>query len=280
MLIIVGDLLNQLVMSDSRRSINLSTFLFGALPRQLLTAVVLEGITLVGFLQVTSSGFVDLDVTRNYVIGTVVVGVVSVGLTIIFSYSIGKSSYSPALHKNRNLIIIAAGYTALGILMTAVAYLCNSILLENISMPNLEEIVFGLSIGSIFGFLILLYISRFGVDTPDNREELQVAVSDVRHSRSELECSTKAPIHLTKLYDSLGKSMRDVSNCLRQSSTEGGRELARDIEDWSEVFNEKPEVSQAVIVHRSRSPDEEELTELRKDFESIIARLDKISKDE
>lgn len=267
-------------MSDSERSINLSTFLFGALPRQLLAAVVLEGITLVGFLQVTSSGFINLDVTQNYVIGTAALGVVSVGLTIIFSYSIGKSSYSPALHKNRNLVIIAAGYTALGILMTAVAFLAHSVLLEQLPIPNSEEIVFGLSIGSVFGFLVVLYISRFGVDTPENTEELQAAISEIRQSRRKLNSSTKAPIHLTKLYDSFGKSMRDVSNCLRQSSTEDGRELARDIEEWVEVFSEKPEVSQAVIVHRSRSPDEEELTELRKDFESIIARLDKISKDE
>ncbi|MDS0258714.1 hypothetical protein NDI56_04725 [Haloarcula sp. S1CR25-12] len=267
-------------MSDFKRSVSPSTFLFGALPRQLLTAVVLEGITLIGFLQVTSTGFIDLDVTRNYIIGTATLGVVSVGLTIIYTYSIGRSSYSPALHKNRTLVIIAAGYTALGILMTAVAFLAHSVLLEQPPILNSEEIVFGLSIGSIFGFLILLYISRFGIDTPKNTEELQAAVSEVRQSQSALDSSIKAPIHLTKLYGSLGKSMEDVSNCLRQSSTDGGRELAQDIEEWVEVFSEKPEISQAVIVHRSRSPDGEELTELRNDFQSIIARLNKITKDE
>jgi len=235
---------------------------------------------MVGLLQVTSSGFIDLDVTPNYVLGTSVLGVASVVLTAIFVFRIGKSSYSPALHEERNLLIIAAGYTIIGIMMTAITFFAYSFLLEQPPVANQEEIGFGLSIGSIFGFLILMYISRFGVDTPGNRDELQAAVSEVRQSRCEIDDSTKAPIHLTKLYDSLENGLEDISACLSQSSTDGGRRLARDIDEWVEVFSEKPEVSQAAIVHRSRSPDEEELTELREEFESITARLDKISTDE
>ncbi len=267
-------------MSDSERSISSATFLFGALPRQLLTAVVLEGVTLVGLLQVTSSGYIDLDVIPNYILGTSVLGVLSVILTAIFVFRIGKSSYSPALHEKRNLWIIAAGYTILGISMTVILFFAHSFIVDQPPIATPEEIGFGLSIGSIFGLLILIYISRFGVDTPGNRDELQAAVSKVRQSRREMDDSTKAPIHLTKLYDSLENGMKDVSTCLSQSATDGGRRLARDIDEWVEVFSEKPEVSQAVIVHRSRSPDEEELTELRREFESITARLDKISTDE
>jgi hypothetical protein len=105
-------------------------------------------------------------------------------------------------------------------------------------------------------------------------------VTEVWESKQNLDNSSKAPIRLTTFYESLGEAMDDVAECLKESSTNGGRKLARDSENWVEIFREKPEPSQAAIVHQSRSPEEQELTELREDFESIIKRLEMIRKNE
>jgi uncharacterized membrane-anchored protein YhcB (DUF1043 family) len=267
-------------MSRYDHSLSISTFLFGAFPRQLLTAVILEGVGLLGYLQFTSTGLIDLNVTATYLLEAGVVGIISIVLTGIYSYRIGRSSYSPVLHRSHTLFIISIGYTILGIVLTVFVYVIHSLLLRHPLLPTWEEVGFGLSVGATFGFLILLYISRFGVETPGNRDELQAAISEIQEHQRELESSMKAPIQLTKFYESLERSMMKLAKCLRGSSTHGGRKLAQDIEEWTEVFKEKPEVSQAAVIHQSRNPEEQELTELQEDFESITERLEKISKDE
>jgi hypothetical protein len=181
---------------------------------------------------------------------------------------------------NRNLFFVAVGYTALGITITAVTFVTHSLIQTQSPIPTLEEIGFGVSIGAIFGFLVLLYISRFGVETPSNRDELQIAVAEIRESKQNLDNSSKAPIRLTMFYELLGEAMDDAAECLKQSSTDGGRKLARDVNNLVDIFREKPEPSQAAIVHQSRSPEEQELTEMREDFESIIKRLEMICNNE
>lgn len=267
-------------MSDSDSPITFSTFLLGALPRQLLTAVILEGIGLLGYLQVTSAGFVNFGVTSTYLLWIAVIGLFAVVLTVIYTYRIGRSSHSPALNRDWAPLLIALGYTLLGVVITSITFLAHSLVLMQPRLPTLEGVGFGISIGCVFGFLILQYISRFGVETPDNVDDLDAAISDIREYRRELDNSIKAPIRLTSSYESLEESMELAEDRLKESSTDGGRKLARDIEDWVDVFEDKPEVSQAAIVHRSRNPEEQELTELQKDFESIIERLERVSNDE
>jgi hypothetical protein len=119
-----------------------------------------------------------------------------------------------------------------------------------------------------------------GVETPSNRDELQIAVTEIRESKQNLDNSSKAPVRLTMFYELLGEAMDDAAECLKQSSTDGGRKLARDVNNLVDIFREKPEPSQAAIVHQSRSPEEQELTEMREDFESIIKRLEMICNNE
>jgi heme/copper-type cytochrome/quinol oxidase subunit 2 len=152
-------------MSESNSSITLSAFLLGALPRQLLTAMILEGVGLLGYFQFTTAGLVDIHVTSTYLLEVAIIGLVAVVLTPVFVHRIGTSSYSPVLHVNRNLFFVAVGYTALGITITAVTFVTHSLIQTQSPIPTLEEIGFGVSIGAIFGFLVLLYISRFGVET-------------------------------------------------------------------------------------------------------------------
>jgi hypothetical protein len=267
-------------MSGSESSITFSAFLFGALPRQLLTAVILEGIGVLGYLQVNSRGFVNFELSSTYLLGTAVTGLISVVLTIFYSYRIGRSSYSPVLNRAWTPLLIALGYSLLGIMIASITFFAHFLLLMQLHPPTLEDIGFGISIGCIFGFLILQYLSRFGVETPGNVDDLNAAVSEISKCRQELDESAKAPIRLTSFYVSLEESMELARKCLKESSTNGGRELAQDIEDWTSVFRKKPEVSQAAIVQRSRYSEEQELTELQEDFESIIERLDRISNDE
>lgn len=267
-------------MSDSDSPITFSAFLLGALPRQLLTAVILEGIGLFGYLQITSAGFVNFGVTSTYLLGIAAIGLIAVVLTVVYAYRIGGSSYSPVLNRGWTPFFIALGYILLGIVITSITFLAHSLLLMQPHLPTLEEVGFGIGLGCVFGFLILQYISRFGVETPDNVDDLDAAISDIREYRRELDDSTKAPIRLTNFYESLEESMELAADRLKESSTDGGRKLARDIEDWVDVFRDKPEVSQAAIVQRSRNSEEQELTELQEDFESIIERLERISNDE
>ena len=89
--------------------------------------------------------------------------------------------------------------------------------------------------------------------------------------------SNKAPIELTDFFESLGGSVDRAADILRESSTDGGKKLARDIEDWLDTYRDKPEISQAAIVDQSRSPEQQDLRNLESEFESIIERLERIS---
>lgn len=235
---------------------------------------------LLGYLRSSSAGLVTFDVRADYLHWVSTVAVVAVLLTFFLSHRIGKSSYSPLLNRTQVQLFVAVGYLLLGIGATAVTFVVHSIIIGQTPIPSGEELKFGIGVGAIFGFLVLMYIDRYEVETPGNTGEFEHTISKIDRTLEELNESDKAPIRLTDFYEALGRSMEEAVNCLRESSTEGGRKLAQDIEAWVEVFRGKPEVSQAMIVQGSRSPDEQELTELREEFESIIERLGRISNNE
>lgn len=264
-------------MSAHKQSISLSVFTFGALPRLFIIAIVTQGTLIFSYLQFTSSGLVEVDATPNYLPTISFVAVIASAAAFFFSKRIARSSYSPILHKPKIPYLAGFAYLVFGWFVTGVAFLVHSILLGNIHWPGSYEIGFGLSIGAAFGSLILFYIDHFGFEHPNNRYELEEAINSIQNQQSELEKSEKAPIELSDSYEALGDLLDRIEEFLRESNTDGGKRLARDIDNWLEEYQDKPEVSQAAIVDRTRRTDEQDLSNLESEFDSILKRLERIS---
>lgn len=240
-------------------------------------AMILEGITLFGFLQVTERGLVQVPDPTRFMSTFTLAGVLGLILTFVFSYRMSRSSYSPTLHQKRSPILIGAGYIILGLFATTAAYVTNSVLFGHILVPNQQEMVFGASIGTMFGFFILLYFDRYEFEPPDTRNELESLINNLIEDRQKIEHSSKSPIRLTHLYQSLTESVEEAAKILKESPTNDSKALALEMEEWVQTFRNKPEVSQAAIVEPSRSADDKELKRLRQQFDSIIERLGRIS---
>lgn len=267
-------------MSDYNSQLSLSVFTFGVLRRRFIVAIILEGLALLGYLQFESNGSIKLGFTSRYLPALAVIGLAAAILTFYFSRSIARSSYSPVLHRGYVPYFIATGYLLLGLSITAAAFLAHSLLLGQSPVPQPREIAFGLSLGPIFGFLILIYIDRYEIQTPQNRNELEDTITSIQEQHNHILESEKAPIQLTESFESLEKSMVQAADYLKESHTEKGWELAHQIEDWVDTFQEKPEVSQAAIVVPTRSREEKELSEMHEEFKSITDRLQRVSNDE
>ncbi|WP_139305367.1 hypothetical protein [Natronorubrum sediminis] len=168
----------------------------------------------------------------------------------------------------------------IGLVGTGIGYLLHTFLMNTSVVVGLDEAVLGVSIGSIFGFLILLFLDRVEIDTPRNRVDLENEIRSIQSLRSNIEDSSKAPIKQTGNFESLVDSIEECADILDESFTEEGRQLSRNMKDWTEAFRTYPEIPQAEIIDRSRSPQQQELRRLANDFESIISRLQRISNNE
>ncbi|UHQ98148.1 hypothetical protein HYG81_21475 (plasmid) [Natrinema zhouii] len=267
-------------MANSTFSPLLSYFTYGALPRRLFVAIILEGLFVLGSLQFTISGFIKISPTSPFLKLIPFLGTISLLATFFFSWRIARTSYSPFLHRRCVPPFIASGYIIIGIAGTGIGYLVHTVLLNTSVAVGLNEAVFGLSVGSIFGFLILLFLDRYEVNTPRNRVDLESKIQSIQSLRSDIEDDDKAPIKLTKNFESLADSVEKCADLLDESFTEGGHQLSRDMKVWTEAFRTYPEIPQASIVDRSRSPQQQELRKMANEFESIIRRLQRISNDE
>lgn len=165
----------------------------------------------------------------------------------------------------------------LGWVATGIGSIVHLLLLPNPTAIGASDGIFGLSLGAIFGFLILLYIDRYGVELPEHRGELEDAIDSIQETITEINTSNRAPVQMTATFESLTESMDRAVDLLNDGPTEGGRELRQDMRNWLSAFREKPEVSQAAIVDSSRGIQEQELRKLQEAFESIIERLERIS---
>lgn len=143
-----------------------------------------------------------------------------------------------------------------------------------------SEAVLGVSIGSLFGFMILLFLDKVEIDTPRNRVDLENEIRSIQSLRSNIEDSRKAPIKQTRNFESLADSVEECADILDESFTEDGRQLSRDMKSWAGAFRTYPGIAQAEIVDRSRPPQQQELRMLANDFESLISRLQRISNNE
>lgn len=269
-----------LPVTDFEPSLSLSTFTLGALPRRLVAAIILEGLSVLGLMQFTSSGPRFLGIGLQNQLLAAITGMAAALLAFYFSYRIARFSFSPTLHRPFVPLLIAIGYLLLGMVIMGAAFAIDSAISGHSPIPNPSEAVFGLSLGSVLGFFVLLYIDRFEIETPDNREKFDTIVATILENHAQIESSEKAPIQLTGSYDSLADSIETASDLLDESMTNQGDRLKRSIQNWVETFREKPEVTQAVIVDSSRSPVGQELTELQNQFEEIIEHLKRLSNNE
>lgn len=163
---------------------------------------------------------------------------------------------------------------------TGIGYIVHTFLMNAPFVLGLNEAILGVSIGTIFGFLVLLFLDRFEIDTPRNRVDLETEIRSIQCLRSNIEDSSKAPIKQTENFESLADSVEECANILDESFTESGRQLSRDMKAWTEAFRTYPGIPQTEIVDRSQSPRQQELIMLANDFESIISRLQIISNNE
>lgn len=92
-----------------------------------------------------------------------------------------------------------------------------------------------------------------------------------------LETSDLPPIKLTESYQSFENSIHQTAEILEESTTRDGVKLSRDMNQWVEEFSSKPEPAKGQIVGCSATPQEEELNDLRQQFNSIINRVRKVA---
>ena len=265
------------MISNSSLFLYLDCFTFGARPRRIFYAIVLEGTFLLGVLSFTPDGLLDISMLPRFPQVITVVGVVSIPVTYLISRSIAKESYSPILHTRFVPGLIAAGYLALGLLATGAGYLAHVLIFQISPIPTLRNLRIGIYIGLIFGFLILFYYDRYEIETPGDNYRIKDVSNQILENYRLIEDSELPPIKLTDQYLMLEDSVRATREILDDSTTRDGDKLARDMDQWVDEFSSKPEPAKDRIVGTSMPPQEEELKERRQEFLSVIKRIRRIA---
>lgn len=264
-------------MSGSQLYLYIDCFTFGARPRRIFYAIILEGFFLLGVLSFTPDGLLDTNMLPQFTGILTVVAVVLVVGTFLISRSAADDSFSPILHTRFVPELIAAGYLFLGLLATGVGYLSHVLVFQTSPLMTLRELWIGICIGLIFGFLILFYFDRYEIETPANNYQFNEASEKILEDYRFLEESELPPVKLTKRYQALEDSVRETVDILEESTTRDGVELARDMEQWVDEFSSKPETAKDRIVANSEPPHQEELKDRRQEFKSVIKRVQRIA---
>lgn len=263
-------------MSESRFSLYLDCFTFGARPRRIFYGVILEGSFLLGVLSFTPEGLLDTGMLPQFTEVLTVVAVALVVSTYLISRSIAKASFSPILHTRFVPSLIAAGYLILGLLATGAGYVAHVLVFQIPLFLTHRELWIGICIGLVFGFLILFYYDRYEIETPGGNYQFKEASKKMLKDYRLLEESELPPVKLTGRYRALEDSVRETVEILEGSTTRDGMKLARDMNQWLDEFSSKPEPAKARIVGNSEPPQEEELKDRRQEFKSVIKRVQRI----
>lgn len=260
-------------MSESRFSLYLNCFTFGAQPRRIFYAVILEGLGLLGLLSFTSEGLLDTGMLPQFTRVLTVLAAIAVLATYYVSRSAAKDSFSAILHTRFVPGLIAIGYLALGLFATSAGYLGHALIYQNPVPLTLHELWIGICIGLIFGFLILFYYDRYEIKTSGDYYRFEEASEKLLDDYEFLEESELPPIKLTGRYEALENSVRETAEILSDSTTRDGAKLAQDMNQWVEKFSSKPEPAKDQIVGNSEIPQEEELKDRRQEFKSVVKRV-------
>lgn len=260
-------------MSGSQLYRYIDCFTFGARPRRVFYAIILEGFFLLGVLNFTPEGLLDTNMLPQFTGILTVVAVVLVVGTFLISRSAADDSFSPILHTRFVPELIATGYLVLGLLATGAGYLAHELIFQTSLLLTPRELWIGICIGLIFGFLILFYFDRYEIETPGDNYRFNEASEKMVEDYRFLEESELPPVKLTKRYEALEVSVRETVDILEESTTRDGVELARDMDQWVDEFSSKPETAKDRIVANSEPPQQEELKDRRQEFKSIVKRV-------
>ena len=255
----------------------LDCFTFGARPRRIFYAVILEGFFLLGVLSFTPEGLLDTSMLPQFTGVLTAVAVVLVVGTFLISWSAAKDSFSPILHTRFVPGLIATGYLALGLLAIGAGYLAHVLIFQTSLFLTVQELWIGICIGLIFGFLILFYYDRYEIETPGDNYRFNEASEKMLEDYRFLEESKLPPVKLTKRYQALEDSVRETVDILEESKTRDGVELARDMDQWVDEFSSKPEPAKDRIVANSETPQQEELKDRQQEFKSVVKRVRRIA---
>lgn len=264
-------------MSGNHLYLYIDCFTFGARPRRVFYAIILEGFFLLGVLSFTPEGLLDTNMLPQFTGILTVVAVVLVVGTFLISRSAADDSFSPILHTRFVPELIATGYLILGLLATGVGYLSHVLIFQTSLLLTPRELWIGICIGLIFGFLILFYFDRYEIETPGDNYRFNEASEKMLEDYRFLVESELPPVKLTKRYQALENSVRETVDILEESTTRDGVELARDMDQWVDEFSSKPEPAKDRIVANSESPQQEELKNWRQEFKSVVKRVRRIA---
>ena len=264
-------------MTDNRFSLFLDCFTFGGPPRRIFYAVILEGVFLLGLFSFNSEGLLDTSVVPRFTEVLTVATVVTGLGTYLISRSAAKDSFSSILHTDFVPGLIAAGYLFLGGLATGIGFLLNIWVYQTPLPPTNQEIWIGLCIGVIFGFSILFYFDRYEIDAPDDYYQFKKASEGLIEVKEFLEKTDLPPIDLTGRYKALEDSMQEVADVLKEAETQDGARLAQDVEACLNDFRGRPDPSKHLIARSSQFPEQQELKDRRREFQSVIKRIKRIA---
>lgn len=265
------------MMSEGIFPLYLDCFTFGARPRRIFYAVLLEGFFLLGVLSFTPEGLLDTGMLPQFTEVLTVVAVILVVGTFLISRSAAKDSFSPILHTRFVPVLIAIGYLALGLLATGAGYLAHTLIFQTSLVLAPRELWIGFCIGLVFGFLILFYYDRYEIETPRDHDRFNEVSEQMLEDYRFLKASELSPVKLTKRYQALEDSVRETAEILEKSTTRDGMKLAQDMNRWVDKFASKPEPAKDRIVSSSEPPQQQELKDQRQEFKLVIKRVQRIA---
>ena len=257
-------------------SLFLNCFTFGARPRYLFYAVVLEGTTLTGLLVFKPNWLLDTTVLPNYKLLFSVLGLLAVVSTIAVSFRIARETYSPILHGRLSPLLVALGYLLIGGVVTLLGFLSSIYFFHAPVSLTPSEVQIGLSISLIYGFLILMYYDRFEIETPNNQNEVEEKAQKLLEINEELSNSSQNPINLTGRYEDFSDAACEIVKATKTATTQDGNRLAQDTEQWLEEFDSYREPGKGMIAGPSETPKRSGPKQQREDLESITKRLERI----
>lgn len=251
----------------------LRSFLFGTRPTLLLATFGLAASTLPAIFTLLPAGTVESIIKPRHTYWAIGATVILLLVTTAIIWSNCRSTYSPFLHRKIAPVLITALYVVFVGTITGVATLLYFRFIQRPVPIGNPELAMWFTIVSLYGLVVVVQITVRNFEPPDNRPELEDLISQLLENRSSAETSS----NYAGFLDSIEENLKEITERLDETTTPGGKRLARDVKELLKQYRSNPTDVQIILVDSSRSPADKELTDLKTQFESEIERLNRIS---
>jgi len=260
-----------------RLSLYLDSLLFGVPPHRVITAAVLEGLAVLGYLEVTKEG-IDITTIPNYTLILYAIAVLAAAFSYVIVRRAARASFSPVLHTRFVPGVVTVFYLLLGGLVVSLGFTAHALIFQQPLTVTSSETITAIPLSIIMGASIVFYFDRYEIESPSTTPQLHSA-SEMLFEKYEVLRNTDQPaINHTQLFEEFEELLEECSNLLEEAQTKDGIRLADDTRSSLESLqNRQSAALKGRVLSRRQLPKQQELKEQSREISSVLNRVDKIT---